>query len=261
MQQARVQELGNRVVADALGPQPCISIRQRGAGIGGHASPVLRQIGEEGEKHEAANESQSVVERECFQAARRSCCSARPRCRSTDAERMVSMRSNRTSPSCTRMASPSSLPRYLMSGFCSTVRISIGAFTRGLLLSEAVPAGPGPSLVRVRDQRPVGDRSAGRGGKGAHAFDQRCFHSLDDCVSEEVPRCCGFTLVEQHKAVEPRMATSNHLLESLDKIRLPRDPKHGSAVHRRILWLSRFMDAHRHNPPIGVKQSWLRKCG
>ena len=31
--------------------------------------PVLREIGEQGEEHEAANEGQSVVERERFQAA------------------------------------------------------------------------------------------------------------------------------------------------------------------------------------------------
>ena len=43
-------------------------------------------------------------------------------------------------------------------------------------------------------------------------------------------------------------------LKALDKIRLPTDPKHGSAVRRRTPWPSSFMDAHRHNPSIGAKQ-------
>ena len=65
----RVQEVRNRTLADAFGPELCQCIRQGGAGIGGHALPVLRQIGEEREEHEAANEGQSVVERERFQPA------------------------------------------------------------------------------------------------------------------------------------------------------------------------------------------------
>jgi uracil-DNA glycosylase len=41
------------------------------------------------------------------------------------------------------------------------------------------------------------------------------------------------------------MVISNHLLESLDKIRLPTGRKHGSAIRRRPLWSSSFMDADR----------------
>ena len=69
-----------------------------------------------------------------------------------------------------------------------------------------------------------------------------------------------FTLVEQRQAAEPRLVRSNHLLESLDKIRLPTNLNHGSAVCPRTPWPSSSMVAHRHNPPIGVKQYWLRKC-
>ena len=124
---------------------------------------------------------------------------------------------------------------------------------------KRVPAGLVPSLVRTRDHRPVGrSRRCSRG--DAHALDHNCFHPLDDRGREEVPRCCRNIGVERPQVAETCLVISNHLLERLDKIRLPTGCKHGSALQRRTPWHLSFMHAHRARSFDRGERVPLGKC-
>lgn len=173
----------------------------------GGAMPFLRQIGEQGEEHETANEGQRAVRRERFGP-------------------------------------------YIRRGIHAGI--------------APVRSGCRPALFRVWFALVITGRSAGRGnvrGGDAHALDHNCFHPLDDRGCEEVPRCCRSITVERPQVAETCLVISNHLLERLDKIRLPTGRKHGSALRRRPPWQSSFMHAHRARSFDRGERVPLGKCG
>jgi hypothetical protein len=78
--------------------QPVERGRDVGARLGRDALPVLGEIGEHREEHEAAHERERVVEAQRIKPEIDLVRPAIPRCRSTDAERIYSIRRNSASP-------------------------------------------------------------------------------------------------------------------------------------------------------------------
>ena len=59
---------GDRVLVDALARQPVERLGDGRAGLGRDALPVLGEVGEHGEQHEAAHEGERVVEAQRVEA-------------------------------------------------------------------------------------------------------------------------------------------------------------------------------------------------
>ena len=90
---------------------------------------------------------------------------------------------------------------------------------------------------------------------GAIAFQKLDLQEIQrfDVGEAQADRSIQPRIIFEQAFLESRIVISNHLLESLDKIRLPTGRKHGSALQRRSPWPSSFMDAHRHNHSIRTK--------
>jgi uracil-DNA glycosylase len=115
---------------------------------------------------------------------------------------------------------------------------------RGVHLGSApVRSGCRPALLRVWFALVTTGRSAGRSvghRTGTNALGQDAFTHW---MIAEPKSSHGFrnTVVECCRRARSLVVVSIHLLESLDKIRLPTGRKHGFAIQRRPPWPSSFM--------------------